>query len=64
VRSGRVFRSTALAAWSPHAYDPPVFGSRAVLLKYRKNMLLDAEAALTSNVRKSAELLRFSPQDA
>ena len=61
VRSGRVFRGTAQAACAPHAYDPPVFGSRVVLVKYRKNMLLDAGASLAGNVRKSARLLRFSP---
>lgn len=63
LRSGRVFRSTALAACAAHAYDPLAFGSRAVLIKYRKSMLLDAEAALVGNVRRSSRLLRFSPLD-
>ena len=61
LRSGRVFRSTALARCPAQAYDPPVFGSRAVLLRYRKTMLLDAGAVLVGNARRSIRFLWFNP---
>lgn len=60
LRSGRVFEGTALVDPAIHAYDKPAFRSRAVLLKYRKTMLLDAGAVLSANARKSERCLRFS----
>ena len=59
-RSGRVFRASAIAQCAPRAFDPPVFGSRAALVKYRKGLLMDAPGVLVGNARRGAQLLRFS----
>ena len=60
LRSGRVFRGSALARCAARAYDPPQFGSRVALVKYRKGLLMDAEGVLAGRARKSTRLLRFS----
>ena len=59
LRSGRVFQGTAIVDAVPHAYDKPSFLSRVFLLKYRKTMLLDANAALSGNARISERRLRL-----
>jgi hypothetical protein len=60
LRSGRVFRASALAQCAPRAFDPPAFGSRAALVKYRKDLLMDAAGVLVGNARRSSRVLRFS----
>ena len=59
LRSGRVFQGTAIVDAVPHAYDKPSFLSRVFLLKYRKTMLLDANAVLSGNARISERRLRL-----
>ena len=63
LRSGRVFQATALVGPALHAYDPPDFRSRAVLVKYRKSMWLAAGAALSGNARRRAGYLRLRRLD-
>ncbi len=57
LRSGRVFQGAAIVDAVLHAYDKPSFLSRVFLLKYRKTMLLDANAALSGNARISERRL-------
>ena len=61
LRSGRVFRGSALARCASRAYDPPQFCSRVALVKYRRGLLMDEAGVLAGNARKSTRLLRFSP---
>jgi len=63
VRTNRVFRGTASVAQSAFSYDLPTFTSRVVLLKYADHVLLDAEANLCGNVRKSPQRLRLKQLD-
>ncbi len=59
LRSGRVFQGTVSVDAVPHAYDKPSFLSRVFLLKYRKTMLLDANAVLSGNARISEHRLHL-----
>jgi hypothetical protein len=63
LRSGRVFQGSAIVDTLPHAYDKPSFLSRVFLLKYRKTMLLDANAVLSGNARSSEHRLRLKRSD-
>ena len=63
LRSGRVFQGSAIVDTVPHAYDKPSFLSRVFLLKYRKTMLLDANAVLSGNARSSEHRLRLKRSD-
>ena len=51
--SNRVFRGSARIAQPIHSYDPPVFVSRVVLVKYASHIMLDAGARVAGNARKS-----------
>jgi lipopolysaccharide biosynthesis glycosyltransferase len=63
LRSGRVFQGATMVDAASHAYDKPSFNSRVLLLKYRKTMLLDADAVLSSGARISEHRLRLRRLD-
>jgi hypothetical protein len=60
LRTGRLFRGTALVECPERAWDPPGFDSRVALLKYRKTMLLDQAMVLVGNARLGDQSLRFT----
>lgn len=59
VRTNTVFRANACVEQSVFSYDLPVFLSRVVLVKYANHILLDADATLCGNVRKSRRFLHL-----